>query len=106
MSDRPKLGLVEPEEFDEEEKEPDQGDRTAAGRRNPEDMVWGKSAIRPCRPRNSIRGDSRDEAESAHHPARCLRSSGCLGRLSLTCLGRGGGLKLRTSFSDISLILP
>jgi hypothetical protein len=42
MSDRPKLGLVEPEELDEEEKEPDQGDRTAAGRRS-----MGASVHRP-----------------------------------------------------------
>jgi hypothetical protein len=56
-------------------------------------------------PANPIRAkDSRDEVESAHHPARCLRSSGCLGRLSLICLGRGGGLKSRTYFSGISSI--
>ena len=45
--------------------------------------------------------------ESAHHPARCVRSSGCLGRLSLTGLSRGGGLKSRTLYlySSIRLIL-
>jgi hypothetical protein len=32
-------------------------------------------------PENSIRRDSRGEAESAHHPMRCLRSSTCLQRL-------------------------
>ena len=32
-------------------------------------------------PENSIRWDSRGEAESAHHPMRCLRSSICLRRL-------------------------
>jgi putative tryptophan/tyrosine transport system substrate-binding protein len=49
--------------------------------------------------------DSRDEAESAHHPARCLHSFSCLGRWSPTCSGRGAGLKSRTSFSGISSIL-
>jgi hypothetical protein len=56
-------------------------------------------------PENSIRVDSRDETESAHHPARCLHSFSCLGRLSPTCSGRGASLKSRTSFSGISLIL-
>jgi hypothetical protein len=51
------------------------------------------SSAHPVVPANSIRADSRDEVESAHHPARCLRSSGCLGRLSLICSGRGGCLK-------------
>jgi Domain of unknown function (DUF4062) len=32
-------------------------------------------------PENSIRRDSPGEAESAHHPMRCLRSSTCLQRL-------------------------
>src|SRR5215469_10446592 len=32
--------------------------------------------------------DSRDETESAHHPARCLPSSICLGRLSPTYSSR------------------
>jgi len=32
-------------------------------------------------PKIPIRPDSRDEAESAHHPMRCLRSSTCLQRL-------------------------
>jgi hypothetical protein len=32
-------------------------------------------------PENSTRRDSRGEAESAHHPMRCLRSSTCLQRL-------------------------
>jgi hypothetical protein len=56
-------------------------------------------------PENSIRVDSRDEAESAHHPTRCLHSFSCLGYLSPTCSGRGAGLKSRTSFSGISSIL-
>jgi len=55
-------------------------------------------------PENPIRADSRDEAESAHHPARCLHSFSCLGRLSPTCSGRGASLKSRTSFSGISSI--
>src|SRR5262249_42479769 len=38
----------------------------------------------PVVPENFIRADSRDEAESAHHPAQCLQSSSCLGRLSPT----------------------
>src|SRR5262249_56304725 len=49
--------------------------------------------------------DSRDEAESAHHPARCLPSSICLGRLSPTYSSRNAGLKSRISFSAISSIL-
>jgi hypothetical protein len=35
----------------------------------------------PVVPENSIRRDSRGEAESAPHPRRCLRSSTCLQRL-------------------------
>src|SRR5262249_2199028 len=46
--------------------------------------------------------DSRDEAESAHHPARCLPSSICLGHLSPTYSSRNAGLKSRISFSAIS----
>src|SRR5262249_42723401 len=46
--------------------------------------------------------DSRDEAESAHHPARCLPPSICLGRLSPTYSSRNAGLKSRISFSAIS----
>jgi hypothetical protein len=38
--------------------------------------LWGAVV-----PENSIRRDSRGEAESAHHPMRCLRSSTCLQRL-------------------------
>jgi Integrase core domain len=38
-------------------------------------------AAAPVVPENSIRRDSRGEAESAHHPMRCLRSSACLQRL-------------------------
>jgi ubiquinone biosynthesis protein len=49
--------------------------------------------------------DSRDEAESAHHPARCLPPSICLGRLSPTYSSRNAGLKSRISFSAISSIL-
>src|SRR5215472_9875827 len=49
--------------------------------------------------------DSRDEAESAHHPARCLPPTICLGRLSPTYSSRNAGLKSRISFSAISSIL-
>jgi aldose 1-epimerase len=49
--------------------------------------------------------DSRNEAESAHHPVRCLPPSICLGRLSPTCSSRNAGLKSRISFSAISSIL-
>jgi hypothetical protein len=42
--------------------------------------------------------DSRAEAESAHHPARCSHSFSCLECLSPTCSGRGASLKSRTSF--------
>jgi hypothetical protein len=50
-------------------------------------------------------GDSRGEAESGHHLARCSGCSTCLGRSSPTCSSRNAGLKSRTSFSDISSIL-
>jgi hypothetical protein len=40
-----------------------------------------QSSPLPVVPENSIRRDSRGEAESAHHPMRCLRSSTCLRRL-------------------------
>jgi hypothetical protein len=60
----------------------------------------------PVVPENPIRADSRDEAESGHHPVRCLRSSSCSGRLSPTCSSRSAGLKSRTSFSGISSISP
>ena len=56
-------------------------------------------------PENSIRADSRDEGESAHHPGRCLHAFSCLGCLSPTCSGRGASLKSRTSFFAISSIL-
>jgi hypothetical protein len=49
--------------------------------------------------------DSRGEAESGHHLARCSGCSTCLGRSSPTCSSRNVGLKSRTSFSDISSIL-
>jgi hypothetical protein len=49
-------------------------------------------------PENSIRRDSRDEGESAHHPERCSISFSCLGRLSPASSGRGAGLRSRTSF--------
>jgi Sigma-70 factor, region 1.2 len=39
------------------------------------------SHLRLVVPENSIWRDSRGEAESAHHPMRCLRSSTCLQRL-------------------------
>jgi hypothetical protein len=50
-------------------------------------------------------GDSRGEAESGHHLARCSGCSTCLGPSSPTCSSRNVGLKSRTSFSDISSIL-
>jgi hypothetical protein len=37
--------------------------------------------LRPVVPENSTRRDSRGEAESAHHPLRCLRLSTSLQRL-------------------------
>src|SRR5229473_7876636 len=49
--------------------------------------------------------DSRYEAESAHHPARCSHSFSCLEGLSPICSGRGAGLRSRTSFFAISSIL-
>jgi adenine-specific DNA-methyltransferase len=58
----------------------------------------------PVVPGNHIRTDSCDEAESAHDPTRCARSSICLGRLPATCSSRGAGLKSRISFSAISSI--
>jgi hypothetical protein len=57
-------------------------------------------------PENSIRPDSRGEAESAHHPMRCSRSSIYLERMSPLCSSRGAGLKPRTCFSVISSTLP
>jgi hypothetical protein len=44
-------------------------------------LLWQK-CLGPCPviPENSIRWDSRGEAESAHHPMRCLRSSTYLQR--------------------------
>ena len=60
----------------------------------------------PCRPKNRIRTDSRDEAESGHPLERCFRSSICLGRLSSICSSRGAGLKWRISFFGISSICP
>lgn len=42
----------------------------------------------PVVPENHVRTDSCDEAESAHDPMRCVRSSICLGRLSATCSRR------------------
>ena len=59
----------------------------------------------PVVPENPIHMDSRDEAESAHHAARCLYSFSCLGRLSPACSSRGAGSKSRISFSGISSIL-
>ena len=55
-------------------------------------------------PKNSIRPDSRSEAESAHHCIRWSRSSACLQRLSPTCSSRGGGLKAKFCFSVINSI--
>ena len=53
-------------------------------------------------PKNFIRADSPEEAESSHDAARCSRSSICLQPLSATCSGRGASLKWRTFFFDTS----
>src|SRR5262249_44372439 len=50
-----------------------------------------------CHSRKLHPADSRDEAESARHPVRCLRSSSCLGRLSPTSSVRAAGLRSRIS---------
>jgi ClpX C4-type zinc finger len=42
---------------------------------NPRMSLELRSLLVPVVPENSIRWDSRGEAESAHHPMRCLRSS-------------------------------
>jgi hypothetical protein len=57
-------------------------------------------------PENSIRLDSRDEAESGHHLMRCLPSFTCLGPWSPACSSRSADLKSRTSFFGISSISP
>jgi hypothetical protein len=67
--------------------------------------VRAKLLFTPVLPENPIRADSRDEGESAHHPARCWYSFSCLGPLSPTYSGRDVGWKSRTSFSAISSIL-
>jgi hypothetical protein len=56
-------------------------------------------------PENLIRPDSRDEAESAHHPMRCLRSSIYFGRLWPTRSSRSGGLNSRIFFFGINSTL-
>jgi hypothetical protein len=63
-------------------------------------------ALSTCRSRKFRPCGFAHEAESGHHPMRCLRSSICLGRLSPTCSSRGAGLKSRISFFVISSILP
>src|SRR5437660_1019128 len=57
---------------------------------------------RPVVPENSIQLDSHGEAESLHHPMRCLRSSACLQRMSPIYSSRGADLRPRTSSSVIS----
>jgi methylase of polypeptide subunit release factors len=55
----------------------------ANGPSKPIMVVGSNPALSACTavvPENSIRRDSRSEAESAHHPMRCLRSSTCLQR--------------------------
>jgi ClpX C4-type zinc finger protein len=47
---------------------------------NPRMSLELRSLLVPVVPENSIRWDSRGEAESAHHPMRCLRSSTYLQR--------------------------
>jgi hypothetical protein len=59
----------------------------------------------PVVPENLIRPDSRDEAESAHHPMRCLRSSIYFGRLWPTRSSRSGGLNSRIFFFGINSTL-
>jgi hypothetical protein len=56
----------------------------------------------PVVPENSIPADSRGEAESAHHPMRCLRSSTCLQPSQPICSSHHAGLKSRTFFCVIS----
>jgi hypothetical protein len=68
----------------------------------PRSIVWLLELSFPKIPSGS---DSRAEAESAHHPARCSHSFSCLECLSPTCSGRGASLKSRTSFFAISSIL-
>ena len=68
------------------------------GSKKVEPVTFPPGRARLVVPKNRIRTDSRDEAESAHPPGRRLRPSICLGRLSSTCSGRGAGLKSRTYF--------
>ena len=68
-------------------------------------LARGQTFSIPVVPENAIRANSREEAESGHHPTRCLQSSICLARLSPTCSSRGASLKSRTFFSGISSIL-
>jgi hypothetical protein len=74
-------------------------------RRFGEELAFGSCEKYLWFPKIPSGADSRDEAESAHHPARCLHSFSCLGRWSPTCSSRGAGFKSRTSFSGISSIL-
>ena len=55
-------------------------------------------------PENSIRRDSRGEAESAHHPMRCLRSSTCLQRLQPICSSHHAGLKFAVAAAHESCV--
>src|SRR5947209_19707677 len=73
--------------------------------RRPRWRGGGGQSRRAVVPENSIRADSLVEAESEHHPGRCLHAFSCLGCLSPTCSGRGASLKSRTSFFAISSIL-
>jgi len=65
-----------------------------------------RSARRPVVPENSIREDSHNGAESAHHPPRCLPSSTCLERLSSVCSTHGVGLNSRIFYRVIISALP
>jgi len=56
--------------------------------------AWDKARVVP---ENHICTGSCDEAESAHNPTRCVRSSIWLGRLPTTCSSRSAGLKSRIS---------
>jgi hypothetical protein len=56
------------------------------------------TSFAPVIPENRIRLDSRDEAESAHDPARCLPSFICLVSWSSACSGRGAGSKCENLF--------
>jgi hypothetical protein len=59
----------------------------------------------PVVPKNRIRTDSRDEAESAHPPMRCLRSS-IVGMFVVNRFRSRRRLEVENLFLVISSILP